>query len=155
VSDTLARSGREILTPRSIARIDAQLDREDVFSKQFTRLVDGKVTTVGLRIGVKPGHVVALFGDTVIRAKDGSYSIRRGPGVTADQWNVLVPVGSRVVAYPGVRPEDPLAADVCVRLETVTRAPAWTLGRGEPVVSVEGYAGGISLAHVDVVGSAR
>ena len=29
--------------------------------------------------------------------------------------------------------------------------PAWTLGHGEPVVSVEGYAGGICLDHVDVI----
>ncbi|MFD8919397.1 hypothetical protein ACFV0Y_16460 [Streptomyces sp. NPDC059569] len=87
--------------------------------------------------------------------------------MTADEFNALHPVGTPVVAYPGVRPEHPVAVayrkaaeagrtfrsetDPCKRLETVTRAPAWTLGHGAPVVSVDGYAGGICLTHVDVV----
>jgi hypothetical protein len=75
-------------------------------------------------------------------------------GLTAAQWNSLYPVGTRVVAYPGVRPEDPLAKDLCTRLETATRTPAWTLGHGAAVVSVDGYAGGIALTHIDVEGGA-
>lgn len=39
---------------------------------------------------------------------------------------------------------------MCTRLDTVTRTPAWTLGHGAAVVSVEGYAGAIALTHVDV-----
>lgn len=84
--------------------------------------------------------------------------------LTAADFNVRFPVGTRVVAYPGVRPEHPVAVtyqrrlklglthdvDPCERLCTVTRTPAWTLGHGEPVVSVVGYAGGIALSHVDV-----
>ncbi|MFK8844745.1 hypothetical protein [Streptomyces sp. Ac-502] len=87
--------------------------------------------------------------------------------MNAEQWNKRYPVGTPVIAYPGVRPEDPLAVavrqrqesggyvdpgsvDLCRRLVTVTRTPAWTLGHGEPVVSVEGYAGGICLTHIDV-----
>ncbi|WP_190175418.1 hypothetical protein [Streptomyces nitrosporeus] len=73
----------------------------------------------------------------------------------ADEFNRLHPVGTRVVAYPGIRPEDPAwhgDTDLCKRLATVTRTPAWILGHGEPVVSVEGHAGGISLDHVDVTG---
>ncbi|MDW6057984.1 hypothetical protein SAZ11_07765 [Streptomyces sp. FXJ1.4098] len=85
-----------------------------------------------------------------------------------EQWNALYPIGTPVVAYPGVRPEDPLAvavrkrqadgrfvdqadADLCRALTTVTRTAAWTLGCGDPVVSVEGYAGGICLTHIDVI----
>ncbi|MFF8914202.1 hypothetical protein ACF08M_12960 [Streptomyces sp. NPDC015032] len=88
--------------------------------------------------------------------------------MNVEQWNALYPIGTPVVAYPGVRPEDPLAvavrkrqadgrfvekadADLCRALTTVTRTPAWTLGHGAPVVSVEGYAGGIHLTHVDVI----
>lgn len=86
--------------------------------------------------------------------------------MTADEFNSLYPVGTPVVAYPGIRPEHPVAVafrkaveggrafrsetDPCKRLETVTRTPAWELGHGEPVVSVKGYAGGICLTHVDV-----
>lgn len=84
----------------------------------------------------------------------------------ADEFNRRYPIGTPVMAYPGIRPEHPVAVahqkrvaegrtygdtDPCNRLETVTRTPAWTLGHGEPVVSVEGYAGGICLTHIDVV----
>lgn len=73
--------------------------------------------------------------------------------LTAEQWNERHPIGTPVIAYPGIRPE--YAAEIgttqYTRLETVTRTRAWNLGHGEPVVSVEGYAGGISLEHVDVV----
>lgn len=88
--------------------------------------------------------------------------------MTADEFNAAHPVGTPVVAYPGVRPEDPLAVavrkrqtdgrfvdpadlELCRALETVTRTPAWTLGHGAPVVSVDGYAGGICLTHIDVI----
>ena len=36
------------------------------------------------------------------------------------------------------------------RLVTYTRTPAWNLGHGEPVASVDGYVGGISLDHLDI-----
>ncbi|MBL1115360.1 hypothetical protein JK364_23605 [Streptomyces sp. 110] len=85
-----------------------------------------------------------------------------------EQWNALYPIGTPVVAYPGVRPEDPLAvavrkrqadgrfvvgadANLCRALTTVTRTPAWRLGYGDPVVSVEGCTGGIHLTHIDVI----
>ncbi|WP_412075424.1 hypothetical protein ACLF6K_05755 [Streptomyces xanthophaeus] len=85
-----------------------------------------------------------------------------------EEWNALYPIGTPVVAYPGVRPEDPLAvavrkrqaegrfteeadANLCRALTTVTRTLAWMLGCGAPVVSVEGYTGGIHLAHIDVI----
>ncbi|MFJ5071276.1 hypothetical protein ACIQC7_33145 [Kitasatospora sp. NPDC088556] len=88
--------------------------------------------------------------------------------MNAEQWNALHPIGTPAVAYPGVRPEDPLAAavrkrqadgrfleeadaDLCRALTTVTRTPDWTLGHGDPVVSVEGCPGGIHLTHIDVI----
>lgn len=61
--------------------------------------------------------------------------------VDADRWNVRYPVGTPVVAYPGARWDEPL--------RTRTRTPAWRLGHGDSVVSVDGHAGGICLTHVD------
>lgn len=71
--------------------------------------------------------------------------------LTAAQWNERYPVGTPVVAYPMLRPEDPaFGAFGGQRLDTHTRTVAWELGHGEPVVSVDGYAGGISLEHIDL-----
>ena len=85
----------------------------------------------------------------------------------ADAWNAKHPVGTPVMAYPGIRPEDPVAVgyrqrvetgrtfrdetDPTERLKTVTRSVAWPLGSGDPVVLVEGYSGGIVLEHIDVI----
>ncbi|MFE4334052.1 hypothetical protein ACFRQM_32960 [Streptomyces sp. NPDC056831] len=66
--------------------------------------------------------------------------------MTADEWNRRYPVGTPVLAYPGTRDNEPL--------DTVTRTPAWTLGHGAAVVSVEGAGGGICLTHVDPIGGA-
>lgn len=72
--------------------------------------------------------------------------------LTADQFNERYPIGTTVTAYPVFRPE--YAAEMGLTdnpaLETRTRSMAWTLGHGEPVVAVEGYAGGISLEHIDI-----
>lgn len=59
----------------------------------------------------------------------------------ADRWNQRYPVGTPVAAYPWVRADEPLL--------TRTRTPAWRLGHGDSVVSVDGHAGGIALTHVD------
>ncbi|MFI6443794.1 hypothetical protein [Kitasatospora sp. NPDC050543] len=75
------------------------------------------------------------------------------PDLTAEQWNDRYPPGTPVIAYPGVRPEFGLAE--YPRLETRTRSRAWNLGHGEPVVAVDGHAGGIALTHVDVVEQAE
>jgi hypothetical protein len=61
--------------------------------------------------------------------------------VTADQWNANHPIGTPVHAWPGLLTDDPIT--------TRTRTPAWTLGHGEPVVSVDGYPGGIALDHIE------
>lgn len=58
-------------------------------------------------------------------------------------WNEANPIGTPVTAYPATRDDEGLV--------TRTRSLAWNLGHGEPVVQVEGYAGGISLDHVDVI----
>jgi hypothetical protein len=67
------------LTPRSYGEIDWRLDKLGVFAKQFTEWIDGKVTTVGMRIGEKPGHVVARFGDWIVRHPDGGFTVHKAP----------------------------------------------------------------------------
>lgn len=84
--------------------------------------------------------------------------------MNASEWNERYPIGMPVIAYPLLRPEDPMAVayrkraeegraygdpDPCERLETRTRSQAWALGHGTPVVLVDGYSGGICLTHVD------
>lgn len=59
----------------------------------------------------------------------------------ADRWNALYPVGTPVHAWPWTRTDEPTV--------TRTRTPAWRLGHGASVVSVDGHAGGIYLTHVD------
>lgn len=61
--------------------------------------------------------------------------------VNAEQWNSRYAVGAAVKAYPLTREDAPLI--------TRTRRPAWELGHGEAVVSVDGYTGGIALTHID------
>ncbi|MEV4181658.1 hypothetical protein AB0J28_09445 [Streptosporangium canum] len=63
--------------------------------------------------------------------------------MTADDWNATYPVGTPVLAWPGTLKDEPMA--------TRTRTPAWTLGHGAAVVSVEGRSGGIALTHVEPV----
>jgi hypothetical protein len=72
--------------------------------------------------------------------------------LTAAEWNQLHPIGTPVIAYPGFRPEYAAKYGIeFTRLYTRTRSEAWTLSHGEPVVKVEGYAGGISLEHIDLI----
>lgn len=70
--------------------------------------------------------------------------------MNAAEFNARFKVGTPVVAYPLTRPEAG-QPDFFERLETKTRTPAWTLSHGDPVVSVDGYAGGICLTHIDVI----
>ncbi|MFB4265360.1 hypothetical protein [Nonomuraea sp. GTA35] len=58
-------------------------------------------------------------------------------------WNTAHPVGTPVLAWPGTRDDEPLM--------TRTRTPAWTLGHGAAVVSVEGRSGGIALTHIQPI----
>lgn len=64
-----------LLTPESHSAIEGVLDRQGVFAKNYWRPVDGKNTTVGLRIGVRPHHVVARYGDTILGCPDGRYTV--------------------------------------------------------------------------------
>lgn len=73
--------------------------------------------------------------------KDAHSNLTPCQPMTADEWNARYPVGTPVTAFPVTRDDEGLT--------TVTRTPAWTLGHGAAVVSVDGYAGGICLTHVD------
>jgi hypothetical protein len=67
---------------------------------------------------------------------------RTGHYGAVDDFNRACSVGTRVLAFPGSR--DGRA------LFTKTRSTAWLVGT-EPVVMVEGYAGGIALTHIEVI----
>lgn len=64
-----------------------------------------------------------------------------GWAVNAQYHDPLIP-GAPVLAWPGSREGSPLV--------TRTRSEVWTIS-GIRVVSVEGYAGGIALSHIDVM----
>ena len=79
----LEAAGRKTwqLTPRSYPRVSHEIDRLEpwVFTKGYRQDVDGELQVVGLRIGEKPGHVVAYFGDWIIRHPDGHFTVHKAP----------------------------------------------------------------------------
>jgi hypothetical protein len=66
------------LYPRDFNRIADEIDRlrPEVSTKPFWRPADGKLC---LRIGQYPNHVVASFGDWIIRHPDGRFTIHAAP----------------------------------------------------------------------------
>jgi hypothetical protein len=71
--------------------------------------------------------------------------------VAADEFNERYPVGTRVIAYPGFRPEDAPGIDGITRLDTTTRSRASVLGGHTAVVWVDGHGACIALTHIDPV----
>ena len=63
--------------------------------------------------------------------------------MTADAFNAAYPVGTSVRYWPMVREGEGRLGE--------TRSVAWTLGSGDVIVKVSGYAGGIILTHVEVI----
>ncbi|MFF0055603.1 hypothetical protein ACFYRI_14560 [Streptomyces microflavus] len=68
--------------------------------------------------------------------------------MSAAEFNHLYPVGTPVLAYPGIRPEDGPDDDTLI---TRTRTEARVSGSGDDVIWVEGHGAYISLTHVDPV----
>jgi hypothetical protein len=67
--------------------------------------------------------------------------------------NAAYPIGTPVTAYPGIRPEDPLAerngyTTVTGRTKTKVWVPR---GHDRPVVMVTGHSAWIAMSHVDRV----
>jgi hypothetical protein len=143
----------QVLTPSNLYTVDTWLDNAGVFAKQYRENVAGELIVTGLRIGQRPDHAVARFGNTIVRHVDGRHTVRATAHptgeLTAVEWNERYPVGTPVVAYPGCRPEDDPKAE---RLETRTRSRASTLGGHTPVVWVDGHSACIALTHVDPIG---
>jgi hypothetical protein len=67
--------------------------------------------------------------------------------VNAAEFNSRYPVGTPVLAYPGIRPEDGPGE----RLVTCTRSVAQVLGGHTDVVWVDGHGACIALTHIDVI----
>jgi len=63
--------------------------------------------------------------------------------LTAEQFNKLYPVGTKVKYFP-------ICTDETNYKEAVTTTPAWTLGHGEPVVSLSIGGGGYVFRNIFV-----
>ncbi|MFE7106578.1 hypothetical protein ACFU98_35060 [Streptomyces sp. NPDC057575] len=68
--------------------------------------------------------------------------------MNAEQWNEHYPVGTLVLAYPGVRPEDGADDETLI---TRTRTKAQVVASGDSAVWVDGHGAYINLTHVDPV----
>lgn len=73
------------LTPETYRAVDGAVDADGVFAKPYVVASDDGtqdplLITVGIRIGVRPRHVVAYFGDIVTRTAPGVYTVQRGGG---------------------------------------------------------------------------
>jgi hypothetical protein len=73
------------LIPRNFSRIADEIDRLRpwVFTKGYRKYIDDKLQVVGLRIGEYPDHIVAYFGDWIIRHPDGSFTVHKAPEVAS------------------------------------------------------------------------
>jgi hypothetical protein len=73
------------LTPRSYPRVAHEIDQLKpwVFTKGYWQNVDGELQVVGLRIGQYPRHVVAYFGDWIVRHPDGKFAVHKAPSGAA------------------------------------------------------------------------
>lgn len=69
------------LTPRSYSLVAHEIDQLKpwTFTKGYWQEVDGELQVVGLRIGQYPDHVVAYFGDWIIRHPDRSFTVHKAP----------------------------------------------------------------------------
>jgi len=67
------------LTLRNVHGVDHELDRLDVFAKGYTQYVDDRLRLVGLRVGERPNHVVARFGDWLVMHPDGHFTVHAAP----------------------------------------------------------------------------
>lgn len=83
-----------LVTEKTIASVADKLDREGIFTKPYTADTSDGLKTVGLRVGQRPDHVVAYFGDTLRRNAQGRISVWRmteikpPPSLT---WHVVNP----------------------------------------------------------------
>jgi hypothetical protein len=79
---------------------------------------------------------------------------RQREAAAVEAWNRLHPVGTPVVAYPGIHPRDARNPENVPRIVTSTRSKAQVLGGHTAVVWVHGHGACIALSHVDVRSSA-
>ncbi|MGW0012546.1 hypothetical protein ACWDVX_22725 [Streptomyces tendae] len=79
----LEASGRRTwqVTPRNYGRLlDHEIDQYGVFAKHYTEAgPDGRLVAVGIRVGERPNHIVARFGDWVIRHPNGAWTLHKAP----------------------------------------------------------------------------
>lgn len=78
-----------------------------------------------------PGHWISGYRDPA--------------AIEAARFTERHPIGTPVRYWPGLRKGEGRASTI--------RSRAWVMGGGHVVVKVDGYPGGISLTHVEVVAS--
>lgn len=69
------------VTPRSISRVDHDIDQLGVYAKGYWEWDEtGKKTVVvGLRVGAGEDRVVARFGDWLVRHPDNTFTVHAAP----------------------------------------------------------------------------
>ncbi|MFE0036800.1 response regulator transcription factor [Streptomyces sp. NPDC059015] len=70
------------LSPRNIAHVDREIDRDGIYAKGYWQMVNGKNTVTGLRIGTGENRLIAKFGDWIIRHPDSRWTIHHQPPQT-------------------------------------------------------------------------
>lgn len=72
--------------------------------------------------------------------------------MTAEEFNVIYPVGTKCTYYPLNDGRGNLVKDnpTYPALPTKTRSEAWALGHGAVVVAVDGKSGGVSIDHITI-----
>ncbi|WP_405769173.1 hypothetical protein OG539_32550 [Actinacidiphila glaucinigra] len=71
--------------------------------------------------------------------------------MTAEEFNARFPIGTPVVVYPGIRPDDARHPESVRRIETQTISKAQVIGGHTDVVWVDALGSCIALTHVDVM----
>lgn len=69
------------VTPRSISRVDHDIDQLGVYAKGYWEWdkTKGKTVVVGLRVGTGETRVVARFGDWLVRHPDSTFTVHAAP----------------------------------------------------------------------------
>lgn len=67
------------LTPRNIAAVDDEVDRDGHYAKGYFEWDGDKTVCVGLRIGTGETRIVARYGDHLIRHPDGTWAVHAAP----------------------------------------------------------------------------
>lgn len=66
-----------VLGQDNVEAVDQMLDDLGIFAKPYTASIDGKITVIGMRIGEKPRHIIAFWGDSITITEE-QLTLKRG-----------------------------------------------------------------------------